>query len=126
MNKITLIGRLTADPNALVSEKSGRTICPFILAVDRKDKGTNTDFIPCVSFDKTADAISKYFVKGQRIAVIGSLQGSKYEKDGKPNIYWKVYVHEFDFCESRDRAAQPEPKQQAADYADVADEDFPF
>lgn len=136
MNNIVIMGRLCADPEIRTST-SGKTVCSLMVAVDRKNKEKETDFFPCVAFDKTADNIERFFSKGNRILLRGSMQSRKFEKDGKPQINWKMVVNEFDFVESRDAAKEPAAKEpapasytnaKAEDFSNVVadDDDFPF
>ena len=120
MNNIILMGRLTSDPEIKTST-SGKTFATFTLAVDRKAKEKKTDFFPCVAFDKTADNIERFFSKGNRILIRGSMQSDQYEKDGKKYPSWKLVVSEFDFTESKD--TKPETPSAPAD---MPDDDFPF
>lgn len=74
MNHITLIGRLTADPE-LRQSQSGVSSVRFTVAIDRqyKDKQTGerqSDFISCVAFRQTAEFISRYFGKGKMLSLI--------------------------------------------------------
>ncbi len=81
LNKVVLIGRLTADPE-LRYTASGVAVCTFTLAVDRqleKDGEKNVaDFIPIVTWRKIAEACGKYLVKGSLAAVAGRIQTRSY------------------------------------------------
>ena len=89
MNKVILMGRLTADPE-FRQTPSGVNLVRFTLAVNRRFQKNETDFINCVAWRQTADFICKYFYKGDMIAVIGNIQTRSWEdKDGK-----KVYATE--------------------------------
>ena len=87
LNHITIMGRLTRDPELRVTG-SGISVANFSVAVDRdfsgKDGGEKeTDFIDCTAWRKTAEFVSKYFTKGRMIVVSGRLQTSSYtDKDG--------------------------------------------
>lgn len=100
MNKAILMGRLTRDPEGRMSQ-SGTAVTSFSLAVDRgyqKDGERQADFINCVAFNHTADFIKKYFVKGQLILVVGSIQTRTWEgQDGKKNYVTEVIVNEAHF-----------------------------
>lgn len=105
MNKVELIGRLTKDAE-LKTTSSGINYCNFIIAVDRKFKDANgnrqADFIACVAWRTTADFISKYFKKGNRIAVVGSIQTRTYEdQNGQKKLVTEVIVDEAEFVESK-------------------------
>lgn len=83
MNKVILMGRLTADPE-LRQTQSGIAACRFIIAVNRKYADKNTgerqaDFISCMAWRQTAGFISKYFSKGSMICVEGSLRTGSYQ-----------------------------------------------
>lgn len=100
MNKIELMGRLTADVELKkATKKDGTEYARFSLAVPRKNVKDKTDFINCVAFGKLAEVISKYCKKGQRIIVCGSLQIDTVEKDEVRNIYINVIVNDFYFTE---------------------------
>ena len=75
MNKVTLIGRLCADPEVRRTT-SGKTVARFRLAVDRRGKGEEkaADFIQCVAWEKSAELVEKYLKKGTKIAVSGRIQ----------------------------------------------------
>lgn len=136
MNNVTLIGRLTKDPE-LKTTQSGLSICRFTVAVDRysKDGEDKTDFINCVAWRKTAEFIDNYFSKGQRIALTGSIQtGSYTDKDGKTVYTTDVLVDKVEFCESKknsDSGDKPaatrarKPKETEDIPLDIS-EDLPF
>ena len=75
MNHVTLIGRLTKDPEVRYTQ-SGTPVGTFTLAVDRrvaKDKTKEADFIPCIVWGKMAEGVVKnYCYKGKQIAVEGA------------------------------------------------------
>ena len=86
MNKVVLIGRLTADVEARATT-TGTAVSRYRLAVDRRFKREgeqDADFIPVVTFGKAAEFAEKYFKKGMKVAVTGRIQtGSYKDKDGK-------------------------------------------
>jgi single-strand DNA-binding protein len=90
MNKVILVGRLTADPE-LRQTQSGIASCRFTVAVDRRfaDKSTGerqADFITCVAWRQTAEFVSRYFNKGKLIAVEGSLRNNNYQDRNHPEV----------------------------------------
>lgn len=103
MNNVVLMGRLTKDPE-LKTTNSGLSVCRFTVAVDRysKDGEDKTDFISCVAWRGTAEFVDKYFSKGQRIALAGSIQtGSYTDKDGRTVYTTDVLVDKAEFCGSK-------------------------
>ena len=133
MNTVILMGRLTKDTE-LKATNSGLSVCRFTVAVDRysKDGEDKTDFINCVAWRNTADFIDKYFSKGQRIALTGSIQTGSYEKDGRTVYTTDVLVDKAEFCESKknsDSAPAPTRARKPKETEDIApdiSEDLPF
>lgn len=148
MNAICLMGRLTGDPE-LKTTQSGVSVTSFSVAVDRayrsKDQERQTDFINCVAWRGTAEFISRYFRKGQRIALQGSLQSRKYTaNDGSQRTVYEVVVDNAFFCESKGGNAGGAPgydsqipvyseakpafsTANSGDFEDIlTDEDLPF
>lgn len=97
MNKVILMGRLTTDPE-LRQTPSGVGVVRFTLAVSRRFKKDETDFINCIAWRATADFICKYFNKGDMMAAIGSMQVRSWEdKDGKKMYATEVIADEVYF-----------------------------
>lgn len=104
MNKVILVGRLTADPE-LRQTQSGISSCRFTVAVDRRvaDKTTGerqADFITCIAWRQTAEFITRYFSKGKMIGVEGSLRTGKYQDRNHPEVTHyttDVYVDNVEF-----------------------------
>ena len=98
MNLVTLIGRLTADPE-LKFFSSGTAISKGTVAIDRsykKDNQTVTDFIPVEVWGKQAEYFSTCFQKGYLIAVSGSLHIDRYvDSDGNNRNFAKIVVHKL-------------------------------
>ena len=82
LNTITIMGRMVRDPE-IRQTGNGTSVCNFSLAVDRDYTDQNgdreTDFIDCVVWAHTADFVSKYFGKGDLMAVSGRLQLREWE-----------------------------------------------
>lgn len=134
LNKITIMGRLTADVE-LRSTQSGKNVAAFTLAVDRDFRPQNgereTDFINCVAWNGTADFVSKYFHKGSMAVVAGRLQTRRYEtQDGQKRTATEVIVENVYFGEGK---KETQPPYSAAPSADIDgfmpvdnDSDLPF
>ena len=116
MNNVTLVGRLTSDPEVRYSTGENSTaICRFSVAVQRRFKNSEgvyeADFPSCLAFRQTAEFISKYFHKGDPIGVTGHLQTGKYvNKDGVTVYTTDVMVDNVEFVGGKsagnDAAAQ--------------------
>ncbi len=105
MNNVSLIGRLTADPE-LRHTQSGIANVRFSIAVDRQfskpGEERQADFINIVAWRQTAEFICRYFSKGQRIAVTGRIQtGSYTAQDGSKRYTFDVVADNVEFCESK-------------------------
>ena len=92
MNKVILVGRLTKDPE-LRATTSGIPVCSFTVACDRRyvkqGEERKADFINCIAWRQAGESISKYFVKGNRIALEGSIQTRTWQDaDGKNRSKW--------------------------------------
>lgn len=106
MNKVILMGRLTRDPEVRYSSGDNPTaIARYTLAVDRRyqrEGEQSADFIPCVTFGKSAEFVEKYFRKGTKIALIGRITTGKYtNKEGQTVYTTEVVVEEQEFAESK-------------------------
>lgn len=120
MNKVELVGRLTKDPEIRLTANQTQ-FCQFTVAVDRKFKDANgqrqADFISCLAWKNTAVFIQKYFKKGNRIGLVGSIQTRNYEdNNGQKKYITEVIVDEVEFVESQNTtqvqnyAPVPEPQ----------------
>lgn len=105
LNVVALMGRLTADPE-LRTTPSGVSVCRFTLAVDRNYAKPGTerqaDFINCLAWRGTAEFISRYFVKGQLVAIDGSIQtGSYTDNNGNKRYTFEVVANNVNFTGDR-------------------------
>ncbi|MFZ2941324.1 MAG: single-stranded DNA-binding protein [Leptotrichiaceae bacterium] len=99
MNQVTLIGRLTKDPE-LKYTQGGKAFCKFSIAVTREFNREEADFIGCVAWDKRAETIAEYLRKGRRIAIQGRLNVRSYEQNGENKWITEVIVDKFDFIDT--------------------------
>lgn len=107
MNKVLLIGRLTADPSVRYTQE-GMAIARFTLAVDRIKEGT--DFPSCNAFGKTAEFVEKYFKKGMKVALEGRLQTGSYTNKDNVKVYTTdVIAEHVEFCEKKEGNSVPAP-----------------
>ena len=105
MNKVVLVGRLTADPE-LRQTRNGVSCCMFTVAVDRRFADKNTgerqaDFIRCQAWRQTAEFVSRYFAKGKMIALEGSLRTGSYTDRNHSDVTHyttDVFVDAVEFC----------------------------
>ena len=106
LNHITLMGRLTKDPE-LRRTGSGVPVVSFSIAVDRdfadKQSGEKeTDFFEIVAWKNTAEFVSKYFAKGRMVVVSGRLQVRKWKnKEGENRYSTEVVAENVYFGDSK-------------------------
>ncbi len=106
LNHITLMGRLTRDPELRYTQ-SQVPVASFTLAVDRDFSGRDggerqTDFIDIVAWRHTADFVSKYFTKGSMAVVCGRLQIREWtDREGNKRRSAEVVAENVYFGESK-------------------------
>lgn len=136
LNKVILIGNLTADPEVKQTQ-SGLSVVSFTVAVNRrtgKDAEQKTDFINIVVWRKTAEFVGQYFKKGKPILVCGSIQTRSYtDNNGNKRYVTEVLADEVGFVESKAASEAPsgtyEPEAYGApkmEEVNPDEEDLPF
>lgn len=141
MNKVILVGNLTADPETRTTS-SGVSMCTFRIAITRpyKDADGNkpTDFIPIIAWRQLGERCGQYLAKGRKVAVSGSLQSRQYEdKTGQKRTAYEVIAEDVEFLTPRSEGGAPMPSPppaslHSADYDDVQgfteleDSELPF
>ena len=130
MNSVSLIGRLTKDPELKVAT-NGKKFTRFTLAVanqKNKDGSENTAWINVVAFNRQAETLCNYMTKGRQLGVTGYITtGSYKDKDGKTIYTTEVIANNVEFIGSKNDADAGEPAK--PDYENAfaeADEDCPF
>ena len=106
MNKVILMGRLTRDPEVRYTQTSNTLVASFSLAVNRRfvrqGEERQADFINVVAWNKTGEFVSKYFKKGQQVAVVGRLQTRTWDDDkGQKHYITEVVAEETYFADSK-------------------------
>jgi single-strand DNA-binding protein len=103
-NQVTIAGHITEAPE-LRQTTSGRAVCTFTVAVNRrraKDGTQAADFLTVVAWEKTAEFVVQYFPKGAAILVVGSIQTRKWQdKDGANRYATEIIANEAYFVDSR-------------------------
>lgn len=132
MNKVILMGRLTKEPELRYSTNANNTaVCRFTVAVDRRfqrqGEEKQADFIPVVSFGKTGEFVSKFFTKGSRIALVGSIQTRTWDDaEGKRHYVTEVLADEVHFADSKKGEGSPSRPVQDAGGAGETDGFYPL
>ena len=114
MNKIILTGRLIKDID-LKYTKNNKEYAKFTLAVQRDMKNQlgeyETDFINCIAYGMTAQKLSEWTIKGDKIGVEGRLQVSTYEKDGNKMYSSDVIIDRVEFLQPKKTNIVKESKE---------------
>lgn len=106
LNFVGIQGRFVRDPE-MRRTNSGKAVVSFTLAVDRPGKDNGAAFIPCVAWEKTAEFISNYFMKGNAIVVEGRLDSREWtDKDGNKRTAYEVVVNQAHFCEKKSEKSE--------------------
>lgn len=133
MNKIILIGNLTADPT-LRATQSGTSVCQFTIAVNLRFPGPDgqkqTDFFRINTWRQLAESCNKYLSKGKKVSIVGELQARTYTaKDGTTRMSLDVGADEVEFLSPKEEKPA-EPRQMTpADpekFDDISSDDLPF
>ena len=128
INNVMLLGRLTRDPE-LRHTQSGTSVASFTLAVDGFNKG-DVDFINCVAWRQTGEFVSKYFEKGDQLALTGRISVRSYEdKNGDKRTATEVIAERVSFCGGKKSESKPRRGEDvtAEDFEDLdEDEELPF
>lgn len=117
MNKVILVARMAKEPE-LRSTASGVNVCRFTVACDRRyvkdGEERQVDFINCIAWRQTGESIAKYFTKGTRIALEGSLQTRSWtDNEGKTRYAMDVVVDQWEFAQSKSEGASVAPVSSA-------------
>jgi single-strand DNA-binding protein len=134
MNKVILIGNLTRDPE-LTETPSGIAVCRFSIAVSRDftnaDGERETDFFNITVWRGRAENCGKYLKKGNKVAIVGSLQNRSYEdKDGIKRNVTDIIASEVEFLTPKSSQDDAETvvtaKRERPQITPINDDDIPF
>ena len=107
MNKVILMGRLTRDPEVRYTQTNNTLVASFSLAVNRRftreGDSQTADFINITAWSKTGEFVSKYFKKGQQVAVVGRIQTRSWDdqQTGQKRYATDVVAEEVYFADSK-------------------------
>lgn len=131
LNSIAVMGRFVKDPE-LRNTPTGTPVCSFVIACER-DIAQNgekaTDFFDCVAWRGKAEFVSKYFRKGQLVAVLGAMHMRKWvDRDNNNRVSWEIAVSDVYFADKKNEnvpGAPTVPSNMTADDFDDSGE-VPF
>lgn len=131
INNISIMGRLTADPEISRTSNDNVPVCNFTIAVARPKRKDSmeeeTDFFRCTAWRGKAEVMAKWFTKGDMVGIVGSLRNESYiDKNESKRIVTKILVKEVHFCGGKSSANDNEGKARSEfeGFADVPPEDI--
>lgn len=109
MNKLTIIGNLTRDPE-LRATQSGKSVCNFTVAVNRRRTSNSgqqeADFFRVSAWKQVGENCHRYLAKGRKVAVVGPVSASTYQaNDGSTRVQLEVMAEDVEFLSSREEQA---------------------
>ena len=136
MNKLTIIGNLTGDPQTHQTQ-DGRNVCNFTVAVNRRRKvqgQPEADFFRVDAWGKTAENCQQYLSKGRKVAVVGPVSVSTYQaNDGSTRASLELHADDVEFLSSAGggnaQAAEAAPAPEAepqGNFVQVETDELPF
>ena len=132
MNKLTIIGNLTKDPE-LRTTATGLSVCSFKVAVNRRKQNgqqPEADFFNITAWRELGENCAKYLQKGRKVAVVGPVTVRVWQtQDGKSGASMEVTADEIEFLSPREGQpqAQPEPKvDRQSGFEQVTTDELPF
>lgn len=124
MNKLTIIGNLTGDPE-LRTTTNGKNVCGFSVAVNRRNKAQGqpeADFFRVSVWNQMGEACAKYLSKGKKVCVIGSVSVRTYTtQNGETRATLEVMAQDVEFLSPRDESVD-----QQSGYTKVETAENPF
>ena len=137
MNKLTIIGNLTREPE-LRTTSSGISVCSFTVAVNRRktqnQQQPEADFFRVTAWRELGENCAKWLIKGKKVAVVGPVSVSTYQgQDGKTYANLEVTAQDVEFLSpagQTENAPQAEPQTPKADaqagFTAVETDELPF
>lgn len=132
MNHVSLMGRLTRDPELRIGQgENAVAVCRYTLAVQRQKKDDDPNYITIKAFGKRGEFAAQYFKKGMRVVVEGEISTGSYEaKDGHKVNTFDIIASNQEFADGRQDQAQVATKAPADTFKVVPtedmDDDMPF
>ena len=136
MNKLTIIGNLTRDPETRTTA-SGITVCSFSVAVNRRrgnqqGEQPQADFFRVSAWRQLGENCQKYLAKGRKVCVVGSVAVQTYQgSDGQTRASMEVTAEDVEFLSARNEEGGYTPQENAlaaapSGFLQVEEDDLPF
>lgn len=127
MNRVCLIGNLVKAPDLRYTQNNTPVASYTIAINNRHGEKQETDYINITTWGKRAEFVTKYFTKGQAIAITGRLKNKNYEdKNGIKHYSYEVVTEDIEFAGTKKEEIVIEPKQEFQPNFDLNDDELPF
>ncbi|MEI0579425.1 single-stranded DNA-binding protein [Brachyspira pilosicoli] len=93
-NSVILIGRLTVDPQRKYTQ-TGKEIAEFSIANNyyiSTKKTTEVNYFDVVAFDKLAETVNKYLIKGKQVLISGTLRQERWQDKNTNSTKSKIRI----------------------------------
>lgn len=127
MNKLTIIGNLTRDPETRTTQ-SGKNVCTFTVAVNKRNRDQEPDYFRVSAWSKLGESCQNYLAKGRKVCVVGQVSVNAYTaNNGENRASLEVFAEDVEFLSAKgDSTSNARPASNNNGYEDVTDDDFPF
>ena len=130
MNRLTIIGNLTRDPETRTTQ-SGKTVCSFTVAVSKARTGQaqEADFFKVSAWNKLAENCQQFLAKGRKVCVVGPVSANVYQaNDGTSRVSLEVMANEVEFLSPKGEQAESQVSRDAETGFEKVDDpgDLPF
>ena len=141
MNKLTIIGNLTRDPE-LRTTSAGINVCDFTIAVNRRVRRDaqagqpEADFFRVSAWRQLGENCAKFLAKGRKVCVVGPVSVRTYQaNDGTTRASLEVTAEDVEFLSPRNDGeagaysaptAAPAAEPQAGGFTAVETDELPF
>lgn len=129
MNKLTIIGNLVRTPETRITQ-SGKTVCTFTVAVNRRSKDQEADYFRVAAWGKLGEHCQNYLDKGRKVAVTGSVSVSTYTaQNGENRASLEVFAEDVEFLSAKNEGGNMTANNASKgnnSWSEVTDEELPF
>jgi single-strand DNA-binding protein len=134
MQKLTIIGNLTKDPE-LRTTQSGKEVCSFTVAVNRKPtaqqrqnkQDPGADYFRVSAWEERGKVCNQYLSKGKKVCVIGTVSARGYKTNqGEIAASLEVKADEIEFLSPKGEGEPPKTIDQGTGYQQVDPDDLPY
>ena len=112
MNKLTIIGNLTRDPDIRVTSQ-GISVCEFTVAVNKRkimDESNPADFFKVTAWRQLGENCGKFLAKGRKVCVVGPVSVRTYQTNsGETRASLEVVADDVEFLSGRNENRQDAP-----------------